>query len=243
MEPSIRYAQMGQYRCVDRLYEDLKEDATPEEFDNVCNKLPNYISINSFRYYALDLSLDKGNIPLIRHIVNLGGKDLLNIGDQHGVTALFYKIYKVACNDHFSDGMKVSETEHFKSLSLLCELGADINLATRYGWRIKKMGEIPRGVTVLWVAAEKTTRLDFVKILLSYGGDERACGKLSEKGQAMFSQAQREIYNDIFNENKELLKVWHDSRCAFHVFPKEIKDLVIMEKLRAGKWRQFLLKA
>lgn len=86
------------------------------------------------------------------------------------------------------------------------------------------------------VAAEKTTHLDFVKMLKSYGGDDRVCAIFSDQGKAIIGKAKHEICN----ENKELLKVCTDSE--FSVFPKELKDLIIIESFSVGRSRALLLK-
>jgi ankyrin repeat protein len=242
MEPSIRYAKINEELTEAFFLAHLEEDTSTQWFDNNRNRRPNYKLESCFGYLnALGFAAEKGNLPLIHHLVKIGGQDLLNMGNGAGASALFQCVISSVKTEM---GSKiVSKKAHFICPSLLCELGADVNLATSKKWNSFSVGSTPERVTALWVAAEKTTRLDLVKMLLCYGGDEKVCGQLSEKGKAMISKAKNEIHNDIFNENKELLKVWSDSECAFHVFPKEIQDLIITTKLKASKWWPYLLKA
>ena len=72
---------------------------TPEEFDALCvanmkYELNHSATLNDnwalapFAFTALDLAVARNNIPLIRHIVKKGGKDLLNLGNADGHTPL-----------------------------------------------------------------------------------------------------------------------------------------------------------
>jgi len=67
---------------------------TPEEFDALCTSNMKYEFNHSATlndkgpFTALDLATEMNNIPLIRHIVKKGGKDLLNLGNADGHTPL-----------------------------------------------------------------------------------------------------------------------------------------------------------
>lgn len=110
---------------------EITSETTPEEFDQLL--LRGYEFDTGFLYHLsemtlLNLAALKGNVRLIRHIVNVGGKQLLNLGTRDfGRTPLFSAInanvpcsvvgelvklnanVNIACSFK-SDAFKVAET-------------------------------------------------------------------------------------------------------------------------------------
>lgn len=138
----------------------INAETTTDEFDSWCASTPGYKLENGGRmgFTALMAAAKEGNISLMTHIVNKGGKDLLNQGTANGGwTPLTCAI--------------LSETARFKSANILLvvekliELGADINIATA------ELGpdSIPGKATPLYLAAEKAKNLELVKSLMKKG--------------------------------------------------------------------------
>jgi hypothetical protein len=128
----------------------ITDKTTPKEFDEHCARSPLY----KLNYSWLDLSAlgqaaSHGNILLIEHIVKVGGKELLHLGNQFGITPLFL----------------AAKSNQTLAVRKLIELGADINMATNGEFR---RDLVPLGATPLWTAVEKMVheRLSSVQHLM-----------------------------------------------------------------------------
>lgn len=145
----------------------VEKDTTPEEFDQLLEGESDKILELGGRinWTILAVASIKGNVALIRHIVEKGGKKLLSLGNIHGMTPL-YATAKL-CED---------PEAAFQASKLLIELGADVNLATR---TLK---------TALGAAA-KTNNLKLVKLLLTHGA---IIPPFLVKGREVIYQAQEQ---------------------------------------------------
>lgn len=140
----------------------ITKDTTPAQFDESFDKTRNYRlhHRDETGIHALAMAALQGNVCLVEHIVMLGGGELVNLGDQWGMTPL---IYAALCADHEA-GLAVSRK--------LINLGAEINLGTAQ--RKSEDSEIPVGATPLYIAsAEKTKNTALMTYLKSVGGISR----------------------------------------------------------------------
>ena len=107
---------------------------------------------------ALGRTAFQGNVALIHHIVQKGGKDLLCLGNESGWTPLY-----CAANC-------LSTEKGFLAAKALLSLGAEINTATFLETFNQTEGGTPSMATPLWAAAVKTQNIKLVKLLLIHGG-------------------------------------------------------------------------
>ena len=107
---------------------------------------------------ALGTAAFQGNVPLIYHIVQIGGKELLHLGNSNGWTPLY-------CAANCPD-----PENGFLTAKALLSLGAKINTATSLSSFSYYKGYTPKMATPLWAAASKAQNLNLVKLLLINGG-------------------------------------------------------------------------
>ncbi len=128
-------------------------NTSAKEFDEFCENYPEYQLSYGGRlcWTALEKACDTGNVPLIRHIVKIGGKELLSL---QGVQTPLHRA--IACRDLL---------KRLKCVEELVNLGADVNLTHKDS----------RGInaTPLLSAARKPENLKIVKLLLRHGA--KAC--------------------------------------------------------------------
>jgi hypothetical protein len=148
------------------MIEFITETTTPAAFDAEWERLRNYpleSSDNSGKS-ALGKAAEVGNAPLTQRIVDVGGRELLGLGDQYGATPLFL----------------AAQGGHREVVKALLELGANANLATSDNFSIdffkrRKDGLdsvdfwYPIGATPLFAACLKGRNLDIAKMLLERG--------------------------------------------------------------------------
>lgn len=111
-----------------------------------------------------------GNLPLIRHILDVGGRDLLELGNEFGFTPLF---------------CAARHGEHEAAECLIAQ-GADVNRATTL-----YADSIPSGSTPLWVAAHGSKSVRICKLLLRHGAV--AVPEPDESGQIVLDGARPEL--------------------------------------------------
>ena len=138
----------------------IKENTTCEQFDAFLKERPNY-RLNyggNDGWNALGVAALVGNVALIHHIVRIGGKPLIHLGNLLGWTPLY-------CAANCSDSEK-----GLMAAKTLLSFGAEVNTATSLDWEGLEGGMTPKMATPLWAAASKAQNLNLVKFLLINGG-------------------------------------------------------------------------
>ncbi|MES2272662.1 MAG: ankyrin repeat domain-containing protein, partial [Chlamydiota bacterium] len=125
---------------------------TPEDLDALISR--NYPTYNfagegTLHWNALGTAASVNNIPVIRYIIEKGGRQLLSVGNKFGMTPLFHACAAI-------DLTKSLET----ALVLVNEFNAGVNIGTSQYER-----ETPKWATPLWSAA-KVKNLPLVRFLL-----------------------------------------------------------------------------
>lgn len=118
----------------------IRSDTTPEDFDALLqdDRAQGYQLNHGGRlaWTALEVAIDKENVPLVRHILQLAqaaGLDVANLGGSDGHMPLLKAFY---CPAAVRDEME----------ALLLGAGADVNTCSR------RSGLQPGGITPLWFA-------------------------------------------------------------------------------------------
>ena len=183
----------------------ITSDTTPEAFDHVVKMDPNYQLSHGGRcaWNALGKAAIEGNTPLIHHIVQKGGKQLLPLGNFFGWTPLY-------CAANCEDKKK-----GFLAAKALLFLGANINTATCTGCDDSNTGETPRLATPLWAAAVKTQNIKLVKLLLIHGG---AIHPDTEEGIRYPNEIEERRPLTLINPAKRELEQEAETRNCFQVF-------------------------
>lgn len=234
--PSSLYAEFVEYRIDKKTsietFNKMVEKALCD-YDSDCNYNASDYTLGSYYndHNALSRAAQKGNLPLIVHIVEIGGKNLLNIGNRHGATPLLFCIYQAALlirvrNIQGPQWNWVSKKAELIVPTKLCALGTDLNLTNTHGWKDYFVGNIPAGVTPLWMAAEKTSNLNLVKMLISYGAMVDY-SLLSAHGEEMMAKATEEL----FHENKGILLAYMDPKSTLGVLPEELLSKITKLKI------------
>ncbi|NGX62672.1 MAG: hypothetical protein KR126chlam6_00070 [Candidatus Anoxychlamydiales bacterium] len=139
----------------DLVLPNISKDTTPKAYDDLVARFPNFKveKHNCFGFTTVHLAARMGNILLLKHIVEIEGKNLINMGTRYGLTSL---LCASLCEDIAAGYLAAKE---------LINLGADVNITT-----IKSISsDFPSQVTPLWVAAVKTKNLKLIKLLLFNG--------------------------------------------------------------------------
>lgn len=133
----------------------ITETLSPTKFDDLLSTYPDYRLNLGARcgWHALGVAATHGNVPLIQHIVVLGGESLLSLGNDFGDTPLF---------------SAVRDCQYCAAQALL-ELRANVNMETSSGCDDSQRGPTPGGATPLWAAVKRAQNKNLVKLLLSYG--------------------------------------------------------------------------
>lgn len=160
----------------------IKKNTTSEEFDKTIASIATYRLENGGRcgWNALGAASDRGNVRLINHIVAIGGRHLLELGNCFGWTPLFCAVN----SENPEDGYAAAKE--------LIRLGANVNVATSMGCSDSQQGYTPYAATPLWAAAEKSKNPKLVKLLLRHRallGDE----SVSNAAQAILNAARKEL--------------------------------------------------
>ena len=127
-------------------YEDLElttHDTTPADFDAYCLSHD-----GGFGWNSLGVATYYDDLPLIRHIVNIGGDMVINSCNQSDWTPLMCAV----------TGDKLMATR------LLLELGAYVNMTSRYNIYDHL------NVTPLWYAKNVSNNVNIINLLIDYGG-------------------------------------------------------------------------
>lgn len=167
-----------------------------------------------FSFNSLMLAAQCGNVDLVQHIIKLGNKSLLNLGDVHRRTALSHAI---TCDD---------QGKAFLISKLLIEGGIDINLADFF--------DTPPGdpvvlSTPLWRAAEDTNHLPLLQLLILNGGI--IYRPLTLQGQRNVNFAIQQLFDKI----KLTLIAEQDQGSHHHVLGRDVLKFVGYAILHAAK--------
>lgn len=159
----------------------INHETTPEEFDQLLADYPNYdLSYgNRCGWNVLGVAACRGNVALVEHIVKIGEPKILNMGNEFGMSPLFCAMYGEDLNKMYQVAKK------------LIELGADINLATKYGAGDTVRGNIPSKATPLWACIEKAHNRILAKYLIRMGA---MAIKLSSEGEKILQELILEIH-------------------------------------------------
>ncbi len=167
-----------------RVIQSITKDTTPEEFDANCRCLPEYRLFfgGIGGWNALGAAAHMGNIRLVRHISQIGGRGLVDLGHEFGHTPLFLAVrYK-----------------QYQAAETLIRLNANVNLATSMGCADSSLGDVPYGATPLWQAVQPRPIVDdrvsdvaMVKLLLKNGAVAEPA--LDAAGTQVLAEAQGEL--------------------------------------------------
>lgn len=163
----------------------IKKDTTVEQFDALAHDVGPCLYRKVFENFsALSIAADRGNIPLINHIVKIGGRALLTRIDGYGNTPLVSVLMTREITD-------ISHREH--AVQTLIDLGAEVDQTTHYGFK--------KPVTPLYLALSRTVTVGqayfpIVKLLLRNGataqeGDQTQ--DLTPEQEQILAKAQAEI--------------------------------------------------
>lgn len=133
----------------------INSQTTPKIFDVKCSLRPGF-QLNQEDEngcHALAKAASCGNIGLIEHLVKKGGKELLNLGNYYGMSALHYAI-----------AFNSDPASRLNTVKKLIELGADVNLVTRLSYESFELS-LPIEASPLWTAIEVAKDLDLVNLL------------------------------------------------------------------------------
>lgn len=157
----------------------ITKDTDPSEFDKFCQTHTDYKLADGgyMGWNALGIAAYRGNVKLIHHIMQIGQKELLNIGcGKFGWTPLYCA---VNCLEKSIAPVVTLE---------LLRWGANINIATCLGFK-----EYPSETTPLWAAACKTECLKTMKLLVLYGAQAADIPEISSKARQLIENAKRSI--------------------------------------------------
>ena len=159
----------------------IKNNTTPEEFDQFINDIPGYDLSYGGRcgWNVLGTAANTGNVILVEHIVKIGEPKLLNMGNEFGMTPLFCAMYGEDLDQMYLVAKK------------LIDMGADINLAARYGAGDSSRGNTPSEATPLWACIERACNRRLGKYLICMGA---IAIKLSQKGEMIKEELILEIH-------------------------------------------------
>lgn len=129
-----------------------------------------------YSQHALGIAASFGNIPLIGHIVKLGGQQLLSLGNRFGWTPLFQA---VLCDKD-------------ESVERLLQLGASPNIATSHA-----SAAAPEGATPLWAAAQKTRNVAMAVLLMRCGAVAEPTP--DEQGQKVLKEASQQLHKETMD--------------------------------------------
>ncbi|MES2272765.1 MAG: ankyrin repeat domain-containing protein [Chlamydiota bacterium] len=181
----------------------IQLNTTPQEFDTERKKYPNYQLTYGGRigWNALGSAADEGNVELVEHIVQIGGKALIELGNFVGFTPLF-------C---------ATRNNHYLTAKKLIELGANVNIGTFRDSDGEKRNTL-EGSTPLWAAAQEARNVALVRLLLKKGAVAEPA--LESEGLKILDQAQKEIAN----ERTQLTQAIDQG--AAKVIPSVLVDLI-----------------
>lgn len=202
----------------------IEMDTTPEVFDSWLKANPEYKLEHSYTCYtALSRAAEQLNTKLIKHIIEIGNKNIINTAYKTVESPLILSIYKTAVEEnHYS---LVLYNAHIDITKLLCDLGADVNKTNLSEIGDSTIGNIPEGSTPLWIAAEKTSNRTLIEMFINMGAIV-GNNPLSLEG----SRKVKEIKDRLFAQCKQLYLAKIDPQSNFNVFPKEIMDLFIARR-------------
>jgi ankyrin repeat protein len=179
----------------DFLEDFIKSTTIPKNFSEEMAKLSNYRLKMGTRSSipALSMAAFRGNVDLIDHIVKIGGKALLTVGDcmEEGSPL------------HWACSCSNFETGYLAAKKLI-QLGAPINIAQKFEQKDSK-GNIQIEVyeTPLEIALGKIGRTKIATLLLRLGGIARAEYLKNPRAQRNLEAAKKKI----MTENEKLFKM------------------------------------
>lgn len=175
-----------------QIIEEITLETTPEEFDALCTLHPTYqlnqeveLEIEeggeSIRLNALMVSVGVKNYFLIERICEIGGKEILDLGNSQGITPLIIAAM-------LSDELAVIK---------LTNLGANVNIATTQSFKCRDSNYLSAGTTALWIAVENENNhvngFAVAKFLLLNGAVAESEVALSDHGIRILEGLQREL--------------------------------------------------
>ncbi len=185
----------------------INQETTPQEFDNFCQSHPNYTLVDGTYngWNALGLAAYHGNVKLIHHIINIGQRELLDVGSgKFGWTPLYCA---VNCSD--------KNIVPIATLALL-RAGSSVNIATCLGFE-----GYPREATPLWAVAHKTECIRTTKLLILHGAKVADSTTLSTKACELIKKIQHS-----FEDSIPLWKILYlgkiDTQSIFSKLPLEL---------------------
>lgn len=190
----------------------VKRQTTPDEFEQL-------LSSNCSNHQLSDGGRDAqgmtclshaaswGNVPLIEHIVKIGGKELIDIGSKWGITPLHTAVL----------------ADEYEAAEALIRLGANVNTKTsdnailRWQCFYPKREHQPRNESPLWSAIHRTNSISMIILLVRNGAQMEGCQDswVSPKMRERFEQAQMEMEDQTSQINSGLPS-----------FPEEVANLV-----------------
>jgi hypothetical protein len=154
----------------------INKNTTPTEFNTRCNELGVVLEKGEcFRNYTpLEIAFYRENMPLVDHIIKVGGKKLLDLGYEDGTTLL----YRCTIDVDFPLGIT------------LTKLGADVNIV------IPTKGSLPEDTALWWLFLDMeitVLKASYItlKFLLRHGAI--ATPELTQRGKKIMEHAEKEM--------------------------------------------------
>ncbi len=141
------------------------------------------------------------------HIINIGGKHLLEIGScQNGDTPLLFAT-------KYSSNVQLLWENHYETVKILLDLGANPNMANA------------AGETPLFHAAENNNNVRLLMLLLLNGAV--ANPPCSSLGKARTAEALQELFN--LAGIKELFLAKRNKNSAFNIMPDDVVNEIVIK--------------
>lgn len=141
-----------------QLVDFITEHTTVEEFDNKYQQLskPSLTAGARCGNTVMTVAAFRGNVVLVEYLHKMGGDKLLNLGNEFGMTPLYYAI----------------KGRQYETAKKLVQLGANVNLATSSPSGSTLTGNSTCHSTPLWMAIHhrEGVHAEIVRLLASSGG-------------------------------------------------------------------------
>lgn len=193
----------------------IRTDTTPLQFDEMLRSEPTYSLTMGGSYGSTSLGKAAlyGNVALVHHIVAIGGRQLLDLGNSNGCTPL---LSALNC---------INLSTAFPTAKALIRLGSDVNLAAVTAHN-SVHGNIPSEATPLWLAVELIKDLRCVKLLIKHGAVANPA--LSTVGTKFVEIAKEEIKKEKAAKRQILAGMLLKSNLESPLFklPGDLKRLI-----------------
>lgn len=133
----------------------ITRTTTTQEFDVERAKNPDFQLDNRGRngHTSLTVAAEQGNVLLIEHIVRIGGTRLLDMGNDYGITPLFWAVIG----------------NHRAAAKKLIELGSNVNIASSSGCKLPFDYDTCVRTTPLAYVAKKVGLFSSIEATQKYG--------------------------------------------------------------------------